>query len=149
MLQKISDLHAGQLSQEYRHTLIIFNAYCSYAAITVTRTRLIVTLCILCPSRCIIQTNCCIYTVHAETVSSLYYPRHLYTRGHQNLKNCSLSDTEYVWVMCMVTALFQSICSMRDDSMHEFFPPLYEPSHFCVCVKLYTCLQQWSSALYC
>jgi len=108
----------------------------------VTRTRLIVTLCILCLSCCIIWINCCIYTVYTETVSSLYYPRHLLTRGHQKLKNCSLSDTEYVWVTCTVKALFHSrICGMRDNSTN-FFPSVCvcEISHFCVCVKLYTFL---------
>jgi hypothetical protein len=140
ILQKRSDLHAGQLSQEYRHTLIIFNAYCSSAAITVTRTRLIGTLYILCLSCCIIWTNCCIYTVYAETISSLYYPRHIYTSGHQKF-NKLFTFIHWICVSYVHGDSFVSVKNVQHERRFNawiIFFPVCETSHFCVCVKLYT-----------
>ena len=42
--RQTGDLYDGQLRQKYRHTLVVYNSYCSSTTTEVTRTRLNITL---------------------------------------------------------------------------------------------------------
>ena len=72
----------------------------------------------------------CLYCIWRNYFYLVLPKTSIYKRSPE-IENCSLSDTEYVWVMCTLTALFQTrMCSMRDDSMRESPPQCVRPVIF-------------------